>query len=183
MNKTSGSIVACAVAMLFALPFASADTPQAPKPTAEHKRLGYFVGEWKTEGEMRPGDMGPGGKVTATDKCEWFEGGFSVICHSKGTSPMGPTKSVGILGYSSEDKVYTYYAVDNSNMTMSTVPHGMRQGDTWNYTDESMVGGKKVKTRVTIKELSPTEYTFAMEMEGANGKWDRVMESKSTKVK
>jgi hypothetical protein len=28
------------------------------------------------------------------------------------------------------------------------------QGDTWTCTDKGMMGGKKVKTRVTIKELS-----------------------------
>lgn len=43
------------------------------------------------------------------------------------------------------------------------------------------MGGKKVKSRVTIKELSPTEYTFRMEMQGADGKWAPMMESKNTK--
>jgi hypothetical protein len=40
-----------------------------------------------------------------------------------------------------------------------------------------------VKSRVTIKELSPTAYAFKMEMQGADGKWITAMESKSTKVK
>jgi hypothetical protein len=68
-------------------------------------------------------------------------------------------------------------------MTFTTVPHGTLQGDTWLYTDESMMGGQKMKTRVTIKELSPTSYTFKMEMAGADGKWATLMESKSTKIK
>ena len=46
-----------------------------------------------------------------------------------------------------------------------------------------MMGGTKVKSRVTIKELSPSAYTFKMDMQGADGKWATVMESKSTKVK
>jgi hypothetical protein len=45
------------------------------------------------------------------------------------------------------------------------------------------MGGKKVKSRVTIKELSPTSYTFTMEMQGPDGKWAPMMESKSTKAK
>ena len=176
-------LTACAAASLLLLQSASAEEPKAPKPGPEHQRLGYFVGKWTTEGEIKPGAMGPGGKVAATDKCDWFQGRFAVVCYSDGTSPAGPTKSIGILSYSPEEKAYTYYGLDNSNMTMTSVPHGTVQGDTWSYSDESMMGGKKVKSRVTIKELSPTAYTFKMEMEGPDGKWADVMESKSTKVK
>lgn len=156
---------------------------QAPKPGPEHARLGYFVGKWTSEGEVKPGPMGPGGKTKSTDTCEWFEGRFSVICRGDGTTPMGPTKNLGILGYSSEEKVYTYYGVDNTNMTMGSVPKGTVRGDTWSYTDESMMGGQKVKSRVTLKELSPTQYTFRMEFQGPDGKWMPAMESKNTKVK
>ena len=41
--------------------FASAQEPAAPKPGPEYQRLGYFVGNWTTVGEMKPGEMGPGG--------------------------------------------------------------------------------------------------------------------------
>jgi hypothetical protein len=162
--------------------FAAAQAPAAPKPGPEHARLAYFVGKWTAEGEVKPGPMGPGGKFTTSDNCEWFEGRFSVICHSEGRMPMGPSKSIGILGYSDEEKVYTYYGVDNSNMTMASVPRGTVRGNTWTYTDEGMMGGKTVKSRVTIKELSPTEYTFRMEMQGPDGKWAPIMESKNRKV-
>ena len=175
-------LAALTVISVAGLQIATAQAPQAPKPTPEQARLGYFVGKWTAKGEIKPGPMGPGGKMTTTDNCEWFEGQYSVICRSEGTTPMGPTKSMGILGYSTEEKVYTYYGVDNSNMTMASVPRGTVRGDTWTYTDEGMMGGKKVKTRVTIKELSPTEYTFRMEAQGPDGKWASMMESKNTKV-
>jgi hypothetical protein len=44
-----------------------------------------------------------------------------------------------------------------------------------------MMGGQKVKSRVTIKELSPTAYTFKMEIQGPDGKWAPMMEAKATK--
>jgi hypothetical protein len=156
---------------------------QAPQPGPEHARLGFFVGKWRSEGEAKPGPMGPGGKMTSTDNCEWFEGRFTVICRYEGSSPIGPTKGIGILGYNTEEKVYTYYGIDNSNMTMATVPKGTVSGDTWSYTDEATFGGKKVKSRVTIKEISPTSYTFRMEAQGPDGKWMPMMESRNTKVK
>lgn len=160
-----------------------AQAPQPSKPGPEHQRLGYFVGQWKVEGEVKPSPMGPGGPITSNDTCEWFEGGFAVVCRSEGKTPMGPSKSIGILSYSGDEKVYTYYGVDNMGMIMTSIPRGTVQGDTWTYTDESLMGGQKMKVRVTIKELSPTAHTFTMEMGGPDGKWVPMMESKSTKVK
>jgi hypothetical protein len=184
MKRLVQFVALCAVVSVggFQIGFAQAPQPP-PQPGPEHKKLEYFVGKWTTEGEMKASPMGPGGKISSTDNCEWFDGGFAVICRSDGKTPMGPSKSVGILGYSSEEKVYTYYGVDNSAMTMTSVPHGTVQGDTWTYTDESMMGGQKVKSRVTIKELSPTAYSFTMELQGPDGKWVPMMESKSTKAK
>ena len=182
MSRITVRHMACVAAVLGFQIVASAQPPQAPKPGPEHQRLGYFVGKWTGEGEMKPGPMGPGGKMSSTDACEWF-GQFAVVCHSDGKSPMGATKSIGIISYSPEEKVYTYYAVDNSGMAMASVPRGTVQGNTWTYTDESMMGGKKVKSRVLIKEESPVAYTFTMEMQGPDGKWAPVMESKNTKVK
>jgi len=40
-----------------------------------------------------------------------------------------------------------------------------------------------VKTRVVIKELSPTAYTFQMDMQDPDGQWTMVVESRSTKAK
>jgi uncharacterized protein DUF1579 len=180
MRRSLGILGAYAAMAVAGLQVAAAQGPEAPKPGPEHARLGYFVGKWTSEGEMKPGPMGPGGKMQSTDNCEWFEGRLSVICHSEGNGPMGPSKSIGILSYSPEEKAYTYYGADNY-MSMTSVPKGTVRGDTWTYTDESKMGGKKVKSRVTIKELSPTAYTFRMEMQGPDGKWATVMESKNTK--
>ena len=161
---------------------AQTPAPAAAKPGPEHQRLAYFLGKWTTEGEMKPSPMGPGGKMISTDSCEWFDGQFALICRSVGKSPAGPSRSIGIMSYSSEEKVYTYYGIDNTAMTMSTVPKGKVSGDTWTYDDEAMMGGQKVKSRVTIKELSPTAYTFKMEIMGADGKWAPMIEAKSTKA-
>jgi hypothetical protein len=154
--------------------------PQKPGP--EHEKLGYFVGKWTSEGEMKESPFGPGGKVTATDNCEWFEGRFAVVCRSEGKGPTGPTKGIGIMGYNADQKVYTYYGIDNTAMVMASVPHGTVQGDTWTYTDESMMGGQKMKSRFVIKTQSPTSYSFTWEMQGSDGKWMPVMQGTSKKA-
>ncbi|MGI9040676.1 MAG: DUF1579 family protein [Gemmatimonadales bacterium] len=182
MKRAFNVLATCVMVFVAGAQLAAAQAPPAPQPGPEHARLGYFVGRWTVEGEMKPGPMGPGGKMTSSDTCEWFEGRFSVICRAEGTGPTGPSKSLGILAYSTEEKVYTYYGVDNSNMAMASVPRGTVRGDTWTYTDAGTMGGEKVKSRVTIKELSPTAYTFRMEMQGPDGKWMPFMESKNSKV-
>jgi hypothetical protein len=181
MRTPLQSLATSFVYLLLGHQVAAAQGQQPPKPGPEHQRLAFFVGKWKAEGEVKPGPMGPGGKMSTTDTCEWFEGRYSVICRSEGTTPMGPSKSIGILGYSTEDKAYTYYGVDNSGMTMSSVPKGTLKGDTWTYTDEGTMGGQKYKSRVIIKEVSPKEYNFRMDMQGPDGKWVTAMESKNTK--
>jgi hypothetical protein len=181
MKSVLHTLAACAFVSVISVQVAAAQGGQPPKPGPEHERLGYFVGKWTAEGEVKPGPMGPGGKMTTSDNCEWFEGHYSVICRSEGTTPSGPAKSIGILGYSPEEKVYTYYGVDNSSMTMASVPKGTLKGDTWTYTDAGTMGGKKYKSRVIIKELSPTSYSFKMDMQGPDGKWMPMMESKNTK--
>jgi hypothetical protein len=120
--------------------------------------------------------------MTSRDNCEWFEGGFAVLCRGEGKGPMGPTKALGILGYSTEEKAYTYFGLDNSPMAMATVPRGTMEGGTWVYNDEAKMGGKMVKSRYMIKETSPTSYTFKWEMLGEDGAWQTIMEGKSTKT-
>jgi Protein of unknown function (DUF1579) len=184
MKGRSTLLGACLVVSLTGFPIAAmAQTAPPPpqKPGPEHQKLGYFVGKWVTEGEMKSSPMGPGGKLTSADTCEWFEGHYAVVCRGDGKGPAGAMKSVGILGYNAEEKVYTYYGIDNTAMNMATVAKGTVKGDTWTYTDEGTMGGQKFKTRVTIKELSPTSYTFKMELGGPDGKWAPMMEAKSTK--
>ncbi|HSC29747.1 MAG TPA: DUF1579 family protein [Vicinamibacterales bacterium] len=185
MSQRLRSFAVATIVGIAGLQATAADqAPPAAKPAPEHQRLGYFVGKWTSEGEMKPGPMGPGGKMTSTDACEWYDGRFAVICRSDGKSPMGTSKSLSIMSYSPEEKIYTYYATDSSGMmTMTTVPRGTVKGDTWTFHDESMMGGQKMKLRVTIKEVSPTLHTFLMEVQGADGKWMPMMESKTTKVK
>lgn len=176
-------IVAVAAAVVLAAGAVIAQPPaEAPKPGPEHEKLGYFVGTWTSEGEMKPNPFMPGGKFTGGETCEWFEGGFAVVCRSHGSGPMGDSKGLGIMAYSSEEGVYTYYGVDNSPMAMASVPRGTLEGDTWTYADQAKMGGQMVNSRFVIQKLSPTSYTFKWEMEGEGGAWQTVMEGKATKA-
>ena len=127
---------------------------QAPaqKPGSEHKKLEYFVGKWTSTGEMKASPFGPGGKITASDTCEWFQGGFAVVCHSQGTGPAGPAKSIGIMGYSPEEKKYTYFGLDNTAMFHDDDPERDRRGqhlDLHGFRDD---GGPSVPVAVRAED-------------------------------
>jgi len=154
----------------------------APKPGPEHQKLAYFAGHWNEVGVMKPGPMGPGGQLTSTSTCEWFAGGFSIVCRSDGKGPTGETHGLGILGYSTERKRYTYYGVDNSGMG-GDLSYGDLTGDTWTWEGESLMGGKPVKGHYTIKQVSPDSYTWKWEMSFGGAPWTLIAEGTDTRVK
>jgi hypothetical protein len=160
---------------------ASAQTPPMPKPGPELKKLEYFVGDWSFDGDMKPGPMGPGGKFTGTEHTEWMDGGFFIVSHSNVKMPTGDAKGLAVMGYNSQDKMYTYNAFNSMGENEKSM--GMLEGDTWTWNNESNMGGQMMKGRFVIKTLSPTEYTFTFAMGPSGGDLATVMEGKATKKK
>jgi hypothetical protein len=153
---------------------------EAPKPGPEVKKLGYFVGTWKSEGEIKQNPFMPAGKMTSTSKCEWFSGGFHVVCHEDGKAPMGSMHGLGIMAYNAEEKAYTYSGIDNSGM--STAAKGHVDGDNWVYTNEDKMGGKTYHGRYSMVTASPDSYTFKYESSEDGNNWMAIMEGKATKA-
>jgi uncharacterized protein DUF1579 len=154
-------------------------SPQMPKPGPEHKAIAYFEGKWTSEGEMKAGPHGPGGPMTSQDTCEWFKGGFQLVCRSEGKGPGGPMTSMGILTYSAADKAYTYYGIDSSGM--SELSKGSKSGNTWTFTSKSAMHGQTFNSRYTIVETSPTAYTFKWDTSPDGTKWETMGQGKTTK--
>jgi len=173
-----------AVSVLFLALSAQAEEKkkmEMPKPGPEVKKLGYFVGTWMSEGDMKENSFGmPSGKFTSTDKCEWFSGGWSVVCHTSGKTPMGAMHGLGILAYKAEDKVYTYYGIDN--MGMGGESKGNVDGNNWVYTADEKMGGKSFHGRYSIMVTGADSYNFKYETSEDGQKWNLMMEGKSTKA-
>ena len=166
---------------LLAATFAFAQL-EMPKPGPEHKKLDYFVGHWTSDGDMKPGPMGPGGKFTMEENSEWMDGGYFVVIHSKysgGGMPSGT--GIAFMGYDTNDKMYTY---DEFN-SMGEADHskGMVDGDNWTWTSDMKMGPQTMKGRFSMKILSATSYTYKFEISQDGKEWTLVMEGKNTKVK
>lgn len=150
-----------------------------PKPGPEHQKLARFVGTWNGKAEMKSGPYGPGGPMTWTEVCDWFEGGFSLVCRSDGKGPMGAIKSLGIVGYNPEEKAYTHYGVDS--MGWSSLSKGSVSGKVWTYTSKSTMGGKPNHERFSITEVSDTRQSFKWEVSPDGKTWTVMMEVESTR--
>ena len=157
-----------------------AQAPEKPKPAPELDRLNYFAGNWNTVTDMKASPYGPAGKYTSKDNSEWMPGKFFLVTHSMMNGPMGPGTQVAVMGYKTDDKVYTYDAYDS--MGQANHSTGTVAGDTWTWTDEQKMGGKSFKGRFIIKELSPTSYSFKYDMQPEGGDWSTLLEGKSTKI-
>jgi len=153
---------------------------EAPKPTTEHKKLDSFVGAWTLEGEVKPNPMGPGGKMTENEKCEWMEGNFFLVCQVDFKSvTIGSGSGMSILGYSPEDKAYTYREYNSWGESMES--KGSVDGDTWVWTSDEKMGSMVSKGRFTMKFTSPAAYTFTYEMSQDGTKWTDIMDGKASK--
>jgi hypothetical protein len=152
-----------------------------PKPGPEHKKLEVFVGTWTLDGDLKPGAMGAGGKMTETEKCDWMDGDFFVICHAEAKTSMGDASAVSVMGYSPEDKTYTYREFNSLGEYMES--KGTLDGDTWTWTGEDKMNATPTKGRFTMKMTSPSSYNFTYEMSQDGTKWTLAMDGKATKSK
>jgi hypothetical protein len=152
-----------------------------PKPSAEVKKLGYFVGNWTTTGTISPGPWGDGGKFSWSEVTEWMTGNFFVVGHWNFKMPRhlgGNGEEIFVMGYDTDRRVYTFNAF--SSQGRHQVSQGILAGDTWAWTSEAIYDGDKVQQKLTMRILSAKAYTqkFEICMDGA---WMTFMDGQTTK--
>jgi hypothetical protein len=151
--------------------------PERPKPGPEHKKLEYFLGTWKTEGEIKANEFVPAGKMVTTETITLGPGGFyAVVDRPEGQIP----RTQGITAYDSHAKVYTSFYANSAGMVGAGT--GTVNGNTWTWMVEDKVFGRSVKGRTTITVKSASQFTIKYEMADANGRYTTISEGTSTKV-
>lgn len=152
---------------------------EQPKPGPELKKLDVFAGTWTLDGTMKPSSMGPGGSMTEDERCEWMEGGFYLVCHSDYKGTMGSGVGLSVLGYSPEEKAYTYREFNSFGEFEDS--RGHVDGDTWTWTSDEKMGDVSMHGRFTMKIASDKAYSFSFEMSQDGTKWMDVMDGKASK--
>ena len=175
MKKAGMTLAVCMILTAAAL------AQEMPKPGPELKKLEALSGNWTLDADIKPGPMGPGGKMTETQKCEWMDGSFFLVCNADLKSSMGDGKAISVMGYSNETKGYTYR--EFNSWGEFTDSKGAVDGDTWTWTNDEKMGSMTMKGRFTMKLTSATSYNFTFEMSDDGTKWTTVMDGKASKGK
>ena len=176
MTRMKFALAALILMALFAVNLAG----QMPvsKPAPELAKLDFLAGTWNSEVDMKPGPMGPGGKMTSVDDTHWMEGKFFLIMNSTYKGVMSGV-SMSVFGYDSANKVYTYNAFDSTGEAGRST--GTVNADTWTWNSDLDFGGQSMKGRFTMKVLSATSYTFKYEVSKDGAQWTDVMDGKAVK--
>lgn len=157
-------------------------TAQQPKPGPEVQKLAYYLGTWKGEGEAKAGPFGPAGKLSSTTTCDWFAGGFHLVCRGEEKGPTGTRTFLNIRGYDEKAKAYTEYGISSLGDTEYQTG-GSIVGNKKTFAFDTDAGGKPIKLRYTEVQVSPTLFTYQAEASIDGGPWTVIAEGKVTKVK
>jgi hypothetical protein len=101
------------------------------------------------------------------------------VCHSDYKSTMGNGVGLSVMGYSADDRAYTYREFNSAGEFDDS--KGAVDADTWTWTSDQKMAGSTMKGRFTIQMTSATSYTFVFDMSPDGGKWSTVMEGKASK--
>jgi len=152
---------------------------QPPTPGPEVQKLAYFLGTWQGENELKGGTLS--GHISGRNVCEWFAGGFHLLCRNESTGPAGRHWELSVRAYDEETKTYSFYVIGSSGVTVFA--KGSLAGTTWTWLWDEKGWGKPATYRITQVLVSPTSYTFAIEESVTGGPWTVLEKGKATKVK
>ena len=159
-------------------------TAQQSKPGLEVQRLAYYLGTWRGEGETKGGPFGPAGKLSSTITCDWFAGGFHLVCRGEEKGPTGTRTFLNVRAYDEKAKAYTEYGISSlGESEYSTGGSIVGNKRTFVKDLDSGVEGKHTKLTYTEVQMSPTLYTYQAEASINGGPSTVIAEGKITKVR
>lgn len=141
-------------------------TSQAPIPppplarAAGYEPLSSFIGRWSLKGD----------EDTYVETCEWYEGGFHIVCHTENKRSDGSIgKGMSILGYLPDKGSYTYHGIGSKgrNETMT----GTFRSGIFEFSSEGRENGKVVKARVRMGPFIGREVPFIAETSTDGAPW------------
>ncbi len=159
-----------------------AATTQNRRPGPEVRKLAYYLGTWRGEGEAKSGPFGPAGKLSSRTTCEWFAGGFQLVCRGEERGPTGKRAFLNIRAYDETAKAYTEYGVSSFGETEYDTG-GSIVGNKKTFVLNSVLEGKPARIRYTEVQVSPTFYTYRAEASVDGGPWTVMAQGEVTKVK
>jgi hypothetical protein len=146
---------------------------ESPKPGPEVNQLSFYVGKWNETGESRSDPSGAFGKLSGHESCEWFSGGYSVVCRESTVDSNGTSDGLYILAYDVNKKLYTVYGTDNFGTIYSGT--GTVENGTWRWTAEAVSGDSTTPMRYNFNSADAGARTMSVEVGDGNGSWSELL--------
>jgi hypothetical protein len=154
---------------------------QESKPGPEVQKLAYYLGTWRGAGETKGGPFGPAGKLSSTTSCEWFAGGFQLVCRGEESGPTGTRKFLNIRAYDQKTQSYTEFSISSRGESEYNTG-GSIVGNERTFTWTDVMNGEPIQLRYTEVQKSPTLFSYQAEAAIEGGAWQVIAEGNLEKV-
>lgn len=152
---------------------------QETTETAATKKLGVFVGKWKSEGAFADTPYSKAHKVTSDIDCRWSSLGDFLICEQRISEPSGQHVQLSIFSYNSEKGNYTISSMAGPGKQPwnGTV---VIEGTLWTYPGSK---DDKVWFRTTNDFSLPDTELFKTEFSSDGGEhWTTMLQGTAKKI-
>jgi len=159
------TLVAATATSMAALGTARAEGPR----TADHARLGVFIGKWNVVGDMTPSALSPGGRFAGVHSGAWDFGGYFVVMRYSGRDNGRPVSQIDLFGWDADNKRYTYDSFNSLGQRASFT--GSVAGDTWTWSAERTAGGARLRMRMVQHFTADGTMTWKIETSTDGTHW------------
>jgi hypothetical protein len=154
---------------------------EMPTRTAEHDKLNFYIGEWKTKEVHQPSPWAPNG-ATGEGRCvtKWGVAKLCLLTEYKSKSGMGEFEGHAVQTWDPTKKDYVNYWFD------SMMPQGMESRGRIEGSDLILMSSCEtpegtMKMKMVSHPVSEKEYTLTLQMD-QGGKWTEMMSITYTKL-
>ena len=169
-------LVAATATTMATLSTARAEGPR----TADHARLGVFIGKWNIVGDMPPSALSPGGHFAGVHTGTWDFAGYFVVMHYKGTDNGRPVSQIDLYGWDADSKRYTYDTFNSLGQRASFT--GSVSGDTWTWSAERTAGGGRLLMRMVQHFAAEGTMTWKIETSTDGTHWVTAVTGQAKRV-
>jgi hypothetical protein len=141
------------------------------------KKLGAFVGKWKTEGAFTNGQ-----KTSTTLECRWSPMGEFLVCEQLVNMGGGEHRQFTVYSYDSKAGTYSYTTLADPGAKPTSGAVEIK-GNLWTYNSSFEAQGKKTLIRTTNEFTDPKTEIFKVTTSDDGGAtWKTMLEGKAQKV-
>jgi len=167
--RVKATLCVLAITVCSGLGRAQADDPA--------KKLGIFLGKWKTEGAFAGSDN----KVTSALECRWSPQGAFLVCEQLVKIAGGEHRQFTVYSYNAKDGNYSFTTISDPGAKPSSGTVQIN-GYVWVYSSSFEANGKTTQIRTTNQFTTPSTEVFKTESSDDGGAtWKTVLEGTARK--